>query len=366
MKTKTVHHQPLAACLFPLEGLGTDQAIQLFPAGEFDAPDGALSGKGPWLLNAAIANKLIAATGTKQNILIDYDHQSLLFTKNLEPLESAGTFAGANLEWREGVGLFATNVSWTAASKAHFAKDEYRFISPLFTYDADTGEVTRLISVALTDNPAIKNMQAIELAAASLLNQQSISLPEKEESMNKELLALLGLSEDADDKAVLAACAALKQLSDKSADLVAKIETLTTEKEALAATSGQVDSSKYVPINVVTELQTQLAALSTGIESDKVTTLIQANKTKLPTPGLQAWAATQSLAALSAYLETAPEIAALSGLQTGGNAPDGITSLDDSNALVAAANKYQAEQKALGIDVDDIAALSHVKGAKNV
>jgi len=197
----------------------------------------------------------------------------------------------------------------------------------------------------LTDNPAIKNMQAIELAAASLLNQQSISLPEKEESMNKELLALLGLSEDADDKTVLAACAALKQLSDKSANLVAKIETLTIEKEALAATSGQVDSSKYVPINVVTELQTQLAALSTGIESDKVTALIQANKTKLPTPGLQTWAATQSLAALSAYLETAPEIAALSGLQTGGNAPSDVDGSLSSEELAVCS--------ALGTDVEE-------------
>ncbi len=172
MPTTTTQQSNLAACLFPLNSAGAGHEIQIFPAGQFDAPDGALSGKGTWILNADIANKLIAATGTKQNILIDYDHQSLLFTKNLEPLESAGTFAGANLEWREGVGLFATNVHWTAASKAHFAKDKYRFISPLFTYDANTGEVTRLISVALTDNPAIKNMQAIELAAASLLKQQ--------------------------------------------------------------------------------------------------------------------------------------------------------------------------------------------------
>jgi len=357
MKTETAHHH-LAACLFPLEGSGADQAIQLFPAGTFAAPDGALAGTGPWLLTADIAQRLIAATGTKQNILIDYDHQSLLFTKNLEPLESAGTFAGADLEWREGVGLFATNVSWTAASKAHFAKDEYRFISPLFTYDAGTGEVTRLISVALTDNPAIKNMQAIELAAASLLKQHSISLPKKEESMNKELLALLGLSDDADDKAVLAACAALKQSSDKNSGLIAQIETLTTEKEALAATSGQVDVSKYVPIEVVAELQTELAALSSSIDSDKVTQLINDNKSKLPTPGLQAWAGKQSLAALSAFLETAPEIAALSGMQSAGQEPD--DSIPNTQNIIAAASKYQQEEHQAGRTVSVAAAVAHV------
>jgi len=162
----------LAACLFPLKSNRAGNEIQIFPAGKFNAPDGALSGKGTWILNADIARKLIAATSAKKNILIDYDHQSLLFTKNLDTLEAAGTFSGANLKWREGVGLFATNVNWTAASKKHFSSDQYRFISPLFTYDAKTGEVTRLISVALTDNPAIKNMQKIELAAASYLKKQ--------------------------------------------------------------------------------------------------------------------------------------------------------------------------------------------------
>jgi len=360
MKTKT-DHQALAACLFPLEDFGTNDAIQLFPAGQFDAPDGALSGKGPWILNADIAKKLIAATGTKQNILIDYDHQSLLFTKNLEPLESAGTFAGANLEWREGVGLFATNVHWTAASKAHFAKDKYRFISPLFTYDANTGEVTRLISVALTDNPAIKNMQAIELAAASLLKQQSNP---PEENMNKELLTLLGLSDDADDKSVLAACSALKENSDKSTELSAQIDTLTREKDALAATAGKVDASKYVPITVVSELQEKIAALSTNIEAEKVAKLIESNKTKLLTPGLKDWAGKQTLAALTLFLDAAPEIPALSGMQSDGNKPpDGS---DSSQSIIAAASKYQHEQQQLGNEISVADAVSHVthSGAK--
>jgi len=341
MKTKTAHQQVLAACLFPLEGLVTDQAIQLFPAGEFDAPDGALSGKGPWLLNAAIANKLIAATGTKQNILIDYDHQSLLFTKNLEPLESAGTFAGANLEWREGVGLFATNVSWTAASKAHFAKDEYRFISPLFTYDAGTGEVTRLISVALTDNPAIKNMQAIELAAASLLKQQSISLPKKEESMNKELLALLGLSDDADDKAVLAACAALKQSSDQVAALSEQVTALKEDAP---------DPAKFVPIAAVSALQTQVAALSTQLNADSVSKLVEpALADGRLLPAQKDWAESlgkSDIAALSAYLDSAQPIAALQGMQS-----DGML-MDKDDAVVLSVDQLSICEQ-MGISEED-------------
>jgi len=173
MKTTPPRLNSLAACLFPLNNLGAGNSIQIFPYGIFDAPEGSLAGAGPWLLNAEIAKRLITATGNKQNILIDYDHQSLLFTKNLQPLESAGTFSGNNLEWREGVGLFATNIQWTATAKEYFYNNKYRYISPLFTYDSKTKEVTRLISIALTDNPAIKNMQAIELAAASFLKQET-------------------------------------------------------------------------------------------------------------------------------------------------------------------------------------------------
>ncbi|MDF1583888.1 MAG: phage protease [Methyloprofundus sp.] len=357
MKTKTPLNSVLAACLFPLAAQSND--IQLFPAGQFDAPDGALAGKGPWLLNAELAAHLIAAAKAKQNMLIDYDHQSLLFTKNLEPLESAGTFAGAGLEWREGLGLFATNVQWTAASKAHFAVNKYRYISPLFTYDSQSGAVTRLISVALTDNPAIKNMQAIELAAASFLTSQP-----KENSMRQQLLALFGLAHGVDDATLLAACAEAKQGHEQALE---QIKILSAEKDALAATSTQEpDAAKYVPIAAVLELQQQLAALSGGIETDRVTKLINDNKVKLPTPGLQAWAAKQSFAALSAYLETAPEIAALSGMQSTGNQPTDSVHRNDVQSLLAAANKYQAEQKALGFDVDDIAALSHARGASHV
>jgi len=365
MNTNTAH-TALAACLFDLSK--NQDRLQLFPSGEFTAPDGALLGAGPWHLDKALADKLIGAVSELDDLLIDYDHQSLLFTQNKQALAAAGTFNGSGLRWQEDKGLFATGVQWTAAAKQKINSGDYRYISPLFTYNSQTGAVTQLISIAVTNNPAIKNMQAIELAAASFLN-----LPEKN-TMNKKLIVLLGLAETANQEAILAACTALKatqavptdllaalSLQDdaKQEEFIAAVKMLQADKEKLAAASKQPpDAEKFVPVAVVTELQTQLAALSATVEGDKVTELIKDNLNKLPTPGLQQWAATQNLAALSKYLETAPEIAALSGTQTGGKAPEDKP--NQQNEIVAAATKYQHEQAQAGNIISVAAAVAHV------
>jgi len=157
----------IAACLLPLNKLGLDNSIQIFPTGLFNAPQGSLLGEGYWLLNAQIAKQLINKAKNEENILIDYDHQSILFAKNFKALEAAGTFSGKNLKWVEGVGLFASNINWTDTAQEYFKKDKYRYISPLFTYDPKSREVTRIISITLTDNPAIKNMRAVNRVAAT-------------------------------------------------------------------------------------------------------------------------------------------------------------------------------------------------------
>jgi len=366
MNTNTAH-TALAACLFDLSKNQGDR-LQLFPSGEFTAPDGALLGAGPWHLDKALADNLMDAVSGLDDLLIDYDHQSLLFTQNKQALAAAGTFNGSGLQWQDNQGLFATGVQWTAAAKQKINSGDYRYISPLFTYDSQTGAVTQLISIAVTNNPAIKNMQAIELAAASFLN------PPEKNTMNKKLIALLGLAETADQEAILAACTALKaspsiptdllaalSLDDKAKqeDVLTAVKTLQADKEKLAAASNQPpDTKDFVPISVVTELQTQLAALSATVEGDKVTELINTNLNKLPTPGLQQWAATQELAALSKYLETAPEIAALSGTQTGGNAP--TDKPNQQNDIVAAATQYQHEQAQAGNIISVAAAVAHV------
>ena len=124
--------------------------IQLFPAGEFAAVDGRPTDVegGKWILNAALATVLVEqVAAAKTPLVIDYEHQTLLTTENGKPAPAAGWFS--QVEWREGEGLYAVGVEWTDSAAAMIEKKEYRFISPVFTYNK-RGEVCQLLHAALT------------------------------------------------------------------------------------------------------------------------------------------------------------------------------------------------------------------------
>ncbi|WP_305965658.1 phage protease [Marinobacter salsuginis] len=120
--------------------------IQLFPAGVFRARDGRPTGITGWRMDAASARELIALSGQRQTpFVIDYEHQTLYAETSGNPAPAAGWFE--RLEWREGDGLYAVDVEWTARATAMIEGDEYRYLSPVFKYDKN-GAVTELLMVA--------------------------------------------------------------------------------------------------------------------------------------------------------------------------------------------------------------------------
>ncbi|HEY8035218.1 MAG TPA: phage protease [Methylobacter sp.] len=338
----------IAVCSFELSGSG-DAAMQLFPAGTFDAPRGALRGKGPWRLDAAAAQRLIATVARRSNdIVIDYEHQSLLTAQNGKPVVAAGWIGPQTLEWREPPaahpGLFALNPKFTAAASGHIAADEIRYVSPVFSYDAKTGEVLDIINVALTNNPAIDGMQAVTVAAANLLAANTLLNPTESIMDIEELLEQLRwmfnlptLATLDEIKAELDKAKAL--LSSNAADAAATslIDHLTAKNAEIAALTTQVstatahisltpDPAKYVPIEVVNELNGKLAALSGDTVDMQIEKLIEdgvktgriigaASKQWLTDMGKK------DIAALQGYLDVAQPIAALSGMQTTGKKP---------------------------------------------
>ncbi|MEH5891141.1 phage protease, partial [Enterobacter roggenkampii] len=145
----------------------TPGVIQLFPAGEFRARDGRPTECAAWLMTREIAERLIAAADARDTpYVLDYEHQTLRAAKNGLPAPAAAFFK--KLEWRDGEGLFAIDVEWTAAAAAMVEAKEYRFISPVFSYDK-TGQVMELLNAALTNTPAVDGMEEVLLAAASLM-----------------------------------------------------------------------------------------------------------------------------------------------------------------------------------------------------
>jgi hypothetical protein len=50
---------------------------------------------------------------------------------------------------------------WTPAARAAILAQEYRYISPVFTYTVPSGEITRIVSAALTNTPALDGMEPV-------------------------------------------------------------------------------------------------------------------------------------------------------------------------------------------------------------
>lgn len=131
--------------------------------------------------------------------------------------------------------------------------------------------------------------------------------------MPAELLACLGLPDDADAAAVLAAVTALK----------AQVADAQTQLAALSAQTP--DPAQYTPVSALAALQTELAALTAKVREDELAKLIApALADGRLLPAQKDWAEAlgrKDIASLSAYLATAQPLAALTGTQTQGQAP---------------------------------------------
>lgn len=349
----------IAACVVDLNG-HVPAEIQLTPSGHFRARDGrpseVLAG---WYIDATIAQRVIARSiNTAGDFVIDYEHQTLHTEKNGQPAPAGGWWTGANMEWRDGQGLFATNIDWTDAAKAAIAAKEYRYISPVLAYDKQSGHVLAILMAALTNYPAIEGLSDLTAMAAAKFD----FTPHHEEEnpvKREQLIALLGLATDASDELIQQAITALKaQASANSAlrtnlaladdaDLVATVAALKTTAEK----NGEPDPARYVPIAAFESLKTEVATLKADSTTKAVDELVEEglDSGKLH-PDQEEWArkyGNNDIAGLKAYLEKTPAIAALKGTQTRGKQPDGTTAngeLDEEAVALCAQ---------MGIDPED-------------
>ncbi|MFM4963734.1 phage protease [Aeromonas bivalvium] len=350
---------------------------QLLPVGPFKARDGRpfdVPG-GHWLLDKTIATTLInRAKALGQDILIDYDHQTLKVDQNGQPAPAAGWYNGDEIEWREGEGLFI-KPRWTERAAALVAAKEYRFLSAVFPYDAQ-GRPLELRMTAITNDPGVVGMQA--LAALSALPVQP-GLPatpalvaQKERPMNEHLIALLGklgIQLGADGQltieqgtAALAALDTLQASAKKAPELEAALSAtkaqLAADSASLAALKaqpgGQVDLAQFVPVATYNALVTQVAALTAQVDTTDAATLIKEARTAGKVVAaeeeyLTAYAAQKGVAALKALLDPRPAIAALTASQTAAV----ILPEKKGDAVLSAEDKYAADQ--LGISHEDFA-----------
>lgn len=304
-----------------------DGWYQLLPDGEFNAIDGRphdVPG-GKWKMNADIAARLIQRAQLRANdLVIDYEHQTLKTEENGKPAPAAGWFKA--MEYREGKGLYI-KPAWLTVAKAHIDASEYRYLSAVFPYDKATGEPLEIQMAALTNYPGVDGMDAIAALAAKKFTTTTNPNPlqkQGEPPMNpllQQLLAAVGITvADGTEptaeqgQAALAALTALKTKADSAEDL-------TTQVAALKANPGNIDLSKYVPIGTYNGVVSELAVLRQQTTTDTVESLIeQAHKDGKIVASerdyLDQLGKQNGVAVLKGVLDNRPAIAALKASQT--------------------------------------------------
>lgn len=363
----------IAACAFAVTPTGE---VQLFPAGEFRASDGRPFDVPAWSIDADAAASIISDFESRQNrTVIDYEHQTLLTSQNGQPAPAGGWFG--TLEWRES-GLYAVDVEWTERASSMIASGEYRYISPVFTYDKKTGAVKKLLHAALTNNPALDGMDAVAAAAglefAYLIDQSDKEKLSMEELLN-QLRWMLNLPVTAtQDEVVNELQKAIDQI--KAADaaataaagfsVAALIKTQADKITALTAAVNNPDPSRFVPIATMKALQDEVVALRAEKIKYEVDDLVEvALSDGRLLPAQEEWARNvgmKDIESLKEYIGTAQPVAALKSTQTGGNPPDSndVVDLQNPDAIARAALTYQAEQAKAGITITTPQAVRHI------
>lgn len=321
------HRAPFAALSLPLAtdaGAGPSPVV-LIPDGQFAASDGRPPGLPGWRLDGDIAARLIRRVqGRKTKLVVNYEHAEPVGA----PLPAAGWIDPASLAYVPGTGLTA-QVDWLPKARDMLAQGEYAYLSPVIRYDATSGAVLDLLLAGLTNTPALDVLPALSarlrLVAADLEDDPASSQPPPEvPPMPLDLAKLreaLGLAADADNDAILTQAAALSTAHAQVTDLEAKLSALEADKAALSTAPGAApDPTQYVPKAVYDEAVAKLRSLAVTNDAAELDRLLQQGLTSGQIVGqAQAeWLKGQGLAALRAYLDGAPAVAALTRTQTQG------------------------------------------------
>lgn len=349
-----------------------DGYIQALPDGLFASVDGrpADVAAGKWLMDETAFTALQANTPHQSgDLVIDYEHQTLNKEKNGQPAPAAGWFSIADLQYRQGEGLFI-KPRFTDNAIAYLSAKEYKYFSLVFGYDTNTGRPQFIHSAALTNRPGVDGMlplaqlsavlKATNCSGLSPNRTQSNCTKNQPEELHvnpllKKLLAGLGIEVASDTDALTAEqeTAALSAL-DELSTAAASVDGLNQRLAALSANSntdtntnanGQVNLSEYVPVATVNALRDQLAQLSA---QNGLLTIDQAVKDAVDEGRilaceqdyLLALGKQQGMAALSAHLDGRKPINALTTTQTATVAkPD----MQDNLAALSADEKNLAD-----------------------
>lgn len=186
----------LAIAVLSVVPSSTKSVFRILPAGLFRAADGRPGNDKSWLLTPEIGAQLVRdAAQAAHDFPIDYEHQTQQSAKNGQPAPAAGWFK--QLDWRPD-GLYVTDARWTERAKDMIDRCEYRFLSPVITYDTNTFAVRKLHSIALTNTPALPDL--VDLAALTYQGGASAQ-PPHDAATQADVMRRMGLTSEQFDAA---------------------------------------------------------------------------------------------------------------------------------------------------------------------
>jgi len=202
------YHTQLPGVSLHFAGGGVPDWIQLTPAGpEIQGRDGrAFRLSDP----EAVAQRF---RDSDQPIVVDIEHASAL-----AEIGQAAPAQGWVEEIEVRDGALWGRVSWTQAGRQLMEAEAYRYVSPVFTYDAESREILELVSAGLVHSPNLR-MQALN-------HRDNEETPE----MDKAIREALGLDAEA-----------------TAADAVVAINKLKDDKATALNAAERPDPEKFVP-----------------------------------------------------------------------------------------------------------------------
>lgn len=264
------------AIVAPSEGGSAPEWLHLTPAGTFSGADG----RGPYVVEHA--DQVVAAMNGRK-IPIDENHSIDIVGAKGGSTPARGWIVA--LEARSD-GIWG-KVEWTGEGRRLVESREYGFLSPVLMHTRTKPyRVGAIARVSLTNDPNLTSLT---------------SLHAKEDTMDEELIAALGLEKGADRDAVLAAAKSAHASATAHTALMAKLgkiagtdkdakpDALVTALQAKVAASkgegekdaGEKDQTIADLTETVTSLQSRLTQLATNGAKKDAEAFVDANKAKI-------------------------------------------------------------------------------------
>lgn len=332
----------LAICGFDLPD-GVPEWVHIMPLGKFNSVDG----RDPWILKDATA-VISQSLSRGRDLVFDYEHQTDHAVDNGQPAPAAGWIK--ELEARTD-GIWA-RVEWTPRAKEMLADREYRYLSPTFTYTKSGRVVTRILRVALTNDPAL-NLTA--LAAVQHSANPSNPNGDHMNELIKRLMAILGQTGEMTEEALctlltemVANAASTNTALAAIADTVGLTEAADATEIATAVasvkSSSEPDPTKFVTVAQFQEVNTALASLQSKLAEGSATAAVDAAvEAGKITPANRSWALTLAKSDMGSFNDFLKNAPVLAGAADMGGKAEGGAALSEAEIAICRATGVSEE-----------------------